>query len=167
MGITVLLGYENRYLQSYWLARKQECWLSTTNSVVTVPLSLWEGGVWKRLIFKGNTIHISLSLVRSVGFTGDAAAAVHYALHYLGDLVEMEGGGKRSGRISNNEVLHPCLQLPDVFELLHLNNQVAPMFILESVIGKSQDSDYLTVVPIKDNFCTLCLLVLFPAQYMY
>ena len=76
-------------------------------------------------------------LYRSVGFTGDAAAAVHYALHYLGDLVETEGDGKRSGRISDDEVLHPRLQLPDVFELLHHSNQVTPMFILESVVGKS------------------------------
>lgn len=75
---------------------------------------------------------------RSVGFTGGAPAAVHYALHYLGNLVETGGDGKRSGHISDDEVLHPRLQLPDVFELLHHSNQVTPMFILESVVGKSQ-----------------------------
>ena len=94
------------------------------------------------VFFEGTTVYIALVsckwivLYRSVGFTGDAAAAVHYALHYLGNLVEVGGDGKRSCCISDDEVLHPRLQLPDMFELLHHSNHVAPMFILESIVGK-------------------------------
>lgn len=74
---------------------------------------------------------------RSVGFTGDASEAVHYACHYLGNLVELEEEGKKlSGRVSDDQVLRPCLRLPDTFELLHHANQVAPMFVLESVVGE-------------------------------
>ena len=71
-----------------------------------------------------------------MGFTGEASEAVHYALHYLGDLVEAGDGTKLSGHVSCDQMLHPHLELPDVFELLHHSNQVTPMFILESVIGK-------------------------------
>ena len=70
-------------------------------------------------------------MCRSVGFTGDAAEAVRYALHYLGDLVETEGGD-----VSHDQVLRPCLKLPDVFELLHHSNQVTPMLVLECVVGE-------------------------------
>ena len=73
---------------------------------------------------------------RSVGFTGEASEAVHYALHYLGDLVEARDGTKISGRVSHDQMLRPHLQLPDVFELLHHGNQVTPMFILESIVGE-------------------------------
>lgn len=71
-----------------------------------------------------------------MGFTGEASEAVHYALHYLGDLVKVGDGKKISGHVSCDQMLHPHLQLPDVFELLHHSNQVTPMFILESVVGK-------------------------------
>ena len=74
---------------------------------------------------------------RSVGFTGEASEAVRYALHYLGDLVEAGGGEKRpKGGVADDQMLLPCLQLPDVFDLLHHGNQVTPMFILESVVGE-------------------------------
>ena len=50
--------------------------------------------------------------------------------------METGDGKKISGGVSCDQMLHPHLQLPDVFELLHHGNQVTPMFILESVVGK-------------------------------
>ena len=61
---------------------------------------------------------------RSVAFTGAASEAVHYALHYLGDLVLLEA-----------DILVPRLELPDVFELMHHCNQVSPLLILDAVVG--------------------------------
>ena len=90
-----------------------------------------------------------LYTLRSVGFTGDASEAVHYALHYLGDLVKTEDRTKRPSRVSCDQILHPHLQLPDVFELLHHGNQVTPMFILESVVGKLFHQKY---VQLKGSF---------------
>ena len=77
------------------------------------------------------------SCTRSVGFTGDASEAVRYALHYLGGLVEVEGETKGARHlVSDEQVLRPCLKLPDVFDLLHHSNQVTPMLVLESVVGE-------------------------------
>lgn len=62
----------------------------------------------------------------SVAFTGAASEAVHYALHYLGDLVLLEA-----------DILVPRLELPDVFELMHHCNQVSPLLILDAVVASS------------------------------
>ena len=35
----MLLGYKYEYLQSDWLARKQDCWLSTTKKLLINPLT--------------------------------------------------------------------------------------------------------------------------------
>ena len=72
---------------------------------------------------------------RAVSFTGEASEAVHYALHYLDTLVRLEPGKPMNGFIREDEVLHPCLELPDVFVLLHHANHVSPVFALEAAIG--------------------------------
>ena len=81
------------------------------------------------MVFKKIVLH------RSMTFTGEASEAVHYALHYLGDLVVLEDGSSTTGITLKNQILNPCLSLPDVFELLHHANQVSPMFVLEAVVG--------------------------------
>ncbi len=79
-----------------------------------------------------------IALCRAVGFAGECSEAVYYALHYLLPLVTLDGckpGGH--GPVSGDQVVRPCLELPDVFELLHHANQVSPMLLLEAVIGGS------------------------------
>ena len=51
--------------------------------------------------------------------------------------MEVEGGTKGARHlVSDEQVLRPCLKLPDVFDLLHHSNQVTPMLVLESVVGE-------------------------------
>ena len=74
-------------------------------------------------------------VLRSVGFTGEASEAVHYALHYLRPLLNFEENERTNGFIAKDQVIRPRLKLPDVFELLHHMNQVTPMLALEAVLG--------------------------------
>ena len=79
----------------------------------------------------------SLSPPRSVGFTGDASEAVHYALHFLTPLLTFDlRRRERHEAISQDQVVRPDLQLPGVFQLLHHANQVTPMLVLEAVVGE-------------------------------
>ncbi len=74
---------------------------------------------------------------RAVGFAGECSEAVHYALHYLAPLVTFDGcTARRRVPVLGDQVVRPRLKLPDVFELLHHSNQVTPMLVLESVIGR-------------------------------
>ena len=98
-----------------------------------------------------------MCVCRTVAFTGEASEAVQYALRYLGPLVKVQpcGGESASGRngiVGEKHILHPVLQLPDVFDLLHHANQVKPLFALEAVVGVC--------------VCT-CIFVLFAGYYIY
>ena len=81
-----------------------------------------------------------MCVCRMVAFTGEASEAVQYALRYLGPLVKVqpcggESGSRKNGIVGEKHILHPVLQLPDVFDLLHHANQVKPLFALEAVVG--------------------------------
>ena len=50
----MLLGYKHQYLQSDWLARKQDCWLSTTKKKLNchqTPFLVRGSGLGTRLTF--------------------------------------------------------------------------------------------------------------------
>lgn len=80
--------------------------------------------------------HTPHTIHRSVGFTGSASEAVHYALVYLDSLLEVDKQFRRNGQVSCTLVIKPQLELPDVFEMLHHSNQVTPLLVLEAVVGK-------------------------------
>ena len=82
---------------------------------------------------------------RAVSFTGEAPEAVHYALHHLGGLVIVtnphsssldKGMEPKNGIVQSDMVVSPQLELPDVFALLHLANQVSSLLMIEGVIGE-------------------------------
>ena len=76
-------------------------------------------------------------LYRAIGFSGPPADSVHHALSYLKHLVVYDKlpliNGIEPGMC---EFVRPCLELPDVFELLHHTNQVSHVFIKDAIIGK-------------------------------
>ena len=72
-----------------------------------------------------------------MGFTGEAAEAVHYALTFLAPLLTMDEQTRVNGKVTQDLVIKPRLELPDVFELLHHANQVTPLLALEAVLGKT------------------------------
>ncbi len=78
---------------------------------------------------------------RAVSFTGEAPEAVHYALHHLSGLVIVTDPHPSSlepknGLMHSDMVVSPQLELPDVFALLHLANQVSSLLMIEGVIGE-------------------------------
>ncbi|XP_064382450.1 glycerol-3-phosphate acyltransferase 1, mitochondrial-like [Halichondria panicea] len=83
---------------------------------------------------------------RAVSFTGETPEAVHYALHHLGGLVIVtnphsssldKGMEPKNGLVQSDMVVSPQLELPDVFALLHLANQVSSLLMIEGVIAAS------------------------------
>jgi len=97
---------------------------------------------------------------RSVGFTGEAAEAVHYALTFLTPLLTLDEQTRVNGRVTQDLVYKPCLELPDVFELMHHANQVTSLLALEAVLGETVcklDADSLerlgTVSQFASSFC--------------
>ena len=88
----------------------------------------------------------SIPTHRAVSFPGEPSEAVHYALHYLGGQVvvtdphpppEKNGLVALEGELSEEIVITPLLELPEMFSLLQLANQVSPMLALEGVVGES------------------------------
>ena len=97
---------------------------------------------------------------RSVGFTGEASEAVHYALHYLKPLLIFDKSPKLNGQIAYEDVVQPRLELPDVFELLHQSNQVTPMLILEAVIGKPSQLVKLVLGMVSGDCQCVCKMII-------
>lgn len=73
---------------------------------------------------------------RAVGFSGEPAEAVCYALNLLSELVEVSLCTRTNGVTVETKWITPCLALPTVFRLHHYFNQVSPLFALDSVIGE-------------------------------
>ena len=74
---------------------------------------------------------------RAVGFSGEPAEAVCYALNLLSELVEVSLCTRTNGVTVETKWITPCLALPTVFRLHHYFNQVSPLFALDSVIACS------------------------------
>ncbi|KAL5470793.1 hypothetical protein EMCRGX_G028812 [Ephydatia muelleri] len=73
----------------------------------------------------------------AVGFSGEPADAVRYALNLLSDLVEVSRCTRTNGVTVETQWITPRLALPTVFRLHHCFNQVSPIFALDSVIACS------------------------------
>ena len=81
------------------------------------------------------------SIHRVVGCFREASEAVHYALHRIHHLVTVDNAPcqqPQNGVVADgNQKLRPLLELPDVFDLYHLANQVTPLLALEAVVARS------------------------------
>lgn len=92
-----------------------------------IPLSVW-------LHFPPSPVHRVISSYLSAG------EAVHYALHYISNLVTIGNRAQEqplNGVVaSSNQKIRPVLRLPDVFDLYHLSNQTAPLLASHAVVGR-------------------------------
>jgi glycerol-3-phosphate O-acyltransferase 1/2 len=70
-----------------------------------------------------------------------AGEAVHYALHHLYNLVTIDNVAQEqplSGVVARSDQrVQPVLSLPDVFDLYHLSNQVAPLVASQAIVAYS------------------------------
>ena len=85
----------------------------------------------------------SLSL-RVIGSYLGAGEAVHCALHHICHLITVDSVPCKqnlSGLVaSNNQKVRPRLELPDVFDLYHLSNQVSPLVAMQAIVGESSST---------------------------
>ena len=73
-----------------------------------------------------------------------AEEAVHYALHHIYNLITIDNAAHEkplNGVVaSGNQRVRPRLGLPDVFDLYHLSNQVAPLVALQAIVGELEET---------------------------
>jgi glycerol-3-phosphate O-acyltransferase 1/2 len=70
-----------------------------------------------------------------------AGEAVHCALHHICHLITVDSAPceqNLSGLVaSSNQKVRPRLELPDIFDLYHLSNQVSPLVAMQAIVARS------------------------------